>query len=306
MKLSRNFPLNALRVFEAAARLGSFTRAGEELGMTQTAVSYQIKLLEERIGEPLFLRRPRQIALSDTGQRLAPKVSEAFGLLQDAVASVSGDAGATLVISSTQTFASKWLAPHLGSFQLKNPGISVRLETTQSLVDFSREPIDVAIRAGDGNWPGTTCIKLMQLGFTPMLSPKLAATIGGLREPRDLLRLPIFDPSDPWWRQWLTAAGVHDIDLDSMPRVQHGAQIIEADAAISGSGVAILNPEYYADDLALGRLYQPFDLICQDGKAIWLVYPESRRSVSRIRAFRSWILDEISKAGKLPAPHQQE
>src|SRR6185312_8624821 len=101
MKLSKQFPLNALRVFEAAARHGSFTRAGTELGMTQTAVSYQIKLLEENVGEPLFLRRPRQIELTEAGARLAPKVSEAFSMLHEAMASVSGGAETTLLIHST-------------------------------------------------------------------------------------------------------------------------------------------------------------------------------------------------------------
>ncbi len=131
MKLSKQFPLNALRVFEAVARLGSFTRAGEELGMTQTAVSYQVKLLEENIGEPLFLRRPRQISLTDAGTRLAPKVTEAFAMLSDAMASVREAVEETLIIHSTPTFASQWLARNLGSFQLRHPNIAVRLMTSR-------------------------------------------------------------------------------------------------------------------------------------------------------------------------------
>ncbi|MCG5475129.1 MAG: LysR family transcriptional regulator, partial [Sinorhizobium fredii] len=207
MKMSKQFPLNALRVFEAAARLGSFTRAGEELGMTQTAVSYQIKLIEESVGEPLFLRRPRQVTLTEVGQRLAPKVTEAFELLQEAVASARVDADTALFIHSTPTFASQWLARNIGTFQIAHPHISVRLTTADKVIDFGKEAADIAIRYGDGNWPGLASHPLMRVEFTPMLSPALAETIGGVHEPRDLLKLRIIDPNDPWWEQWFRAAG---------------------------------------------------------------------------------------------------
>ncbi|MBB4566085.1 LysR substrate-binding domain-containing protein [Rhizobium leucaenae] len=293
MKLSKQFPLNALRVFEAAARHGSFTRAGDELGMTQTAVSYQIKLLEENVGEPLFLRRARQIALTDAGERLAPKVAEAFSMLQDAVASVSGDAETTLLIHSTPTFASQWLARHLGSFQLRHPNIAVRLATSDKIIDFSREPSDIAIRSGRGTWPGLRAHLLMKVNFTPMLSPALAASIGGVHTPADLLKLRIIDAGDPWWLQWFEAAGVPDPGLQGRPKSRLGAQSFEASAAIAGQGVAVLTPEFYADDIAAGRLIQPFDILCNDGSNYWLAYPESRRHTPRIRAFRHWILGEF-------------
>ncbi|MBB3607140.1 LysR substrate-binding domain-containing protein [Rhizobium sp. BK602] len=294
MKLSKQFPLNALRVFEAAARLGSFTRAGEELGMTQTAVSYQIKLLEETVGEPLFLRRPRQIALTEIGEQLAPKVSEAFGMLSEATASASGGgAETTLLIHSTPTFASQWLARHLGSFQLKHPNIAVRLATSASIIDFAHEPSDIAIRAGRGTWPGLRAHLLMKMYFTPMLSPDLAATIGGVHQPADLLKLRIIDAGDPWWTQWFEEAGVPDPGLQGRPRSRLGAQSFEASAAIAGQGVAVLTPEFYADDLASGRLIQPFDILSTDGVDYWLAYPETRRHTPRIRAFRDWILGEF-------------
>ncbi len=174
MKLSKQFPLNALRVFEAVARLGSFTKAGEELGMTQTAVSYQVKLLEESIGEPLFLRRPRQISLTDTGERLAPRVTEGFAILSEAVASVSAAAEEMLLIHSTPTFAAQWLARHIGSFHLKYPSTAVRLKTSDTLIDFSRKSADLALRSGKGNWPGLRSHMLMKVTFTPMLAPALA------------------------------------------------------------------------------------------------------------------------------------
>lgn len=293
MKLSKRFPLNALRVFEAAARLGSFTRAGEELGMTQTAVSYQIKLLEETAGEPLFLRRPRQIQLTETGEQLAPKVAEAFAMLQEAMASISGGAETTLHIHSTPTFASQWLARHLGSFQLKHPKIAVRLATSGSIIDFAREPSDIAIRAGLGAWPGLRAHLLMKMNFTPMLSPGLAATIGGIYEPADLLKLRIIDAGDPWWVQWFQEAGVPDPGLQGRPRSRLGAQSFEASAALAGQGVAVLTPEFYAEELASGRLIQPFDILSTDGADYWVAYPENRRHTPRIRAFREWILGEF-------------
>ena len=293
MKLSKRFPLNALRVFEAAARLASFTRAGEELGMTQTAVSYQIKLLEETVGEPLFLRRPRQILLTEAGEQLAPKVAEAFAMLQEAMASISGDAETMLRIHSTPTFASQWLARHIGSFQLKHPNIAVRLDTSASIIDFAREPSDIAIRAGRGQWPGLRAHLLMKVSFTPMLTPALADTIGGVHEPADLLKLRIIDAGDPWWAQWFREAGVPDPGLQGRPRSRLGAQSFEASAALAGQGVAILTPEFYADDLASGRLIQPFDILSSDNTDYWIAYPENRRHTPRIRAFRDWLLGEF-------------
>jgi len=289
MKLSRQFPLNSLRVFEATARLKSFTRAGEELGMTQTAVSYQIKLLEDTLGEPLFLRRPRQVALTEVGERLAPKVGEAFDMLAEALGGIRDQSEATLTIHTTATFASHWLAHHLGTFQVENPGIAVRLETSQSVIDFSRTEGDVAIRSGKGVWPGLKSHFLMQSYFTPMLSPALAQTIGGIREPADLLKLPIIDPQDEWWPVWFSAAGMPNVDFSGHPSSQYGAQYFHAAAAIAGQGVAILRPEFYADDVALGRLYQPFELQATDGSDYWLVYPEARRNSRKIRAFRDFM-----------------
>ncbi|SIQ20287.1 LysR family transcriptional regulator, glycine cleavage system transcriptional activator [Rhizobium sp. RU35A] len=289
MKMSKQFPLNALRVFEAVSRHLSFTKAGEELGLTQTAVSYQVKLLEDMLGEALFLRQPRRIHLTEAGSRLAPKVSEGFELLRAAVNEMQGVAEGTLIIHSTHTFASHWLARHLGIFQLDNPTIAVRLETSQQVIDFSKTEADVAIRVGTGEWPGLKSHFVLRNHFTPMLSPTLAETIGGVREPLDLVKLKIIDPSDPWWRIWFTAAGHPDAPLESTSRSRLGSQAVEAAAAIAGHGVAILRPDFYQDDVAMGRLIQPFPLTCEDGSHYWLAYPETRRHVGKIRAFREFL-----------------
>ncbi|RWO38214.1 MAG: transcriptional regulator GcvA [Mesorhizobium sp.] len=286
--------LQAIRVFEAVARHLSFTKAAGELGMTQAAASYQIKLLEGRVGAPLFLRRPRQIVLTEAGQRMAPAVSEAFALLGGAYAAARSGADGVLCVSTLLTFASNWLAQHLGSFQVAHPSLAVRLDTSNRLVDFAREDIDIAIRSGGGNWPGVEVHKLFNADFTPMLSPKLAATIGGVKEPADLLRLPILDPGDIWWRDWFIAAGLPVEELAKRPGSSMGAQAYEANAAIAGQGVAIVTAALFKAELADGRLIQPFDLVGDDGHAYWLVYPQARRNVPKIRAFREWILAEIA------------
>ena len=290
-------PLTAVRVFEAAARHQSFTKAAAELGMTQAAVSYQIKVLEDRFGAPLFLRRPRQVNLTEAGQRLAPAITEAFEMIGQAFATARSGAQGTLSITTVPTFATNWLAQHLGSFQVVHPSLAVRLDMSPSIVDFSREEIDVAIRAGDGNWPGLAKHFLMRTEFTPMLSPQLAASIGGVNTPADLLKLPIIGPDDPWWAQWLTEAGLSPQTLEGRPQNRMGSQTVEGGAAIAGLGVAMLTPSFFQTELAAGRLVQPFDLVCDDGKGYWLAYPEARRNVPKIAAFRAWILAELGVGG---------
>ena len=287
-------PLTAIRAFEAAARRKSFTRAAEELGMTQASVSYQIKILEERVGTTLFLRRARGVELTDIGQRFARKTGEALDLLRDAFADVRGRTEETLVISVVPTFATNILAQRLGRFQIANPSIAVRVDVSQSSIDFASEDFDLGIRSGTGDWPGLTCHLLMPSVFTPMLSPALAETIGGVHQPSDLLKLPIIEPSDPWWRHWFEAAGLPLDSLTDRPNLQMGSQILEANAAMAGQGVGILTPSFYPDELEQKRLVQPFDLICDDGRAYWLVCPEARRNAPKIRVFRDWIMGEMA------------
>jgi LysR family glycine cleavage system transcriptional activator len=300
MKMSRQFPLNAMRVFDTVARLRSFTKAGEELGMTQTAVSYQVKLLEENIGEPLFIRSARKVSLTETGEKLAPKVAEAFGILREAVSNARDSLEGTLTIDTTPTFAARWLSYNVGAFQLENPRIAVRLETSMSLVDFAQSDVDLAIRAGHGKWPGLTGELLMRGGFTPMLSPALAASIGGISKPADLLKLRIIDRGDPWWSQWFEEAGIPNPQLDHQPTSRFGSQTIEAAAAIAGQGVAMLTPKLYEDEVALGRLIQPFDIVSNDGADYWLVYPDNRKNSRKLRLFRDWIFKLMPEGARKP------
>ncbi len=296
MATSQLPPLSAIRAFEAAARYLSFTKAASELGMTQAAVSYQIKVLEERVGAPLFLRQPRQIVLTEAGHRLAPAASEAFAILTEAYAAARTGADGVLCISTVLTFASNWLVGRLGSFQMAHPALAVRLDTSSRLIDFSREDIDLAIRSGSGNWRGLAAHHLMSADFTPMLSPKLADSIGGVKKFEDLLKLPILDPRDAWWQRWFEAAGLPVAELAKRPDNSLGTQAYEASAAMGGQGVAILTRALFPTELADGRLIQPFDLVGDDGHAYWLVYPEARRNVPKIRAFRDWVRSEVASS----------
>jgi LysR family transcriptional regulator, glycine cleavage system transcriptional activator len=293
-------PLAAVRVFEAAARLMSFTRAAAELGMTQAAVSYQIKLLEERLGEPLFLRRPRDLALTEAGEHLTPRVRESFDLLRETFAGFETREQSTLTINTMHTFAAQWLAPRLGVFQLMHPNIAVRLETTARVVDFAREEVDVVVRSGHGSWPGLTAIKLVDVRFTPMLSPKLAASVGGINDPRDILKLPLIEPKDPWWVQWFNEYGLPLEFLAQQTAPSLNMQALDANAAMAGQGVALLTPAFYTQELADGRLLQPFEKVLGEGSSYWLAFQESRRNVKKIKTFRDWVVAEARNSGEGP------
>ncbi|MFD1883804.1 LysR substrate-binding domain-containing protein [Paracoccus pacificus] len=286
-------PLPAIRAFEATARHLSFTRAAEELGMTQAGVSYQIRVLEEKLGGALFLRRPKGIELTALGQRLAAPTSEAFELLRDTFTSPADDTG-TFSISTLPTFAGNWLSQRLGRFQMAHPHLAVRLDSQDRLVDFKREDFDVAVRHGLGKWPGLTAHKLFDIEFTPMLSPSLAEAAGAITTPADLVPMRWVDPSDPGWAIWLRDMGIDHPSCEARPGLRLGTQVHEARAAIAGAGIALLTPRFFRYELATGSLIQPFPHLSRDGKSYWLVYPTPRRNHPAIRAFRAFLNSEIA------------
>ncbi|MGF9691916.1 LysR substrate-binding domain-containing protein [Rhizobium sp. 0TCS1.26] len=293
MKLSRKLPLNAIRVFDAVARLGSFTRAGEELGMTQTAVSYQIKLLEEHVGDLLFIRQTRRISLTQTGERLAPKVSEAFGLLAEAMAEARQEESGILEIRSTPTFASHWLARHIGAFQLQHPGLAVRILRIDKPVDFRADNADVAIWRGEQPPADVVAHELFRLQYAPMLSPKLAKTIRGVTIPADLLKLPLIGGSSKWWGIWFQSNGI-DTPLPGTITIDaDGALDLEGSAAIAGHGVALLSPFLHREELKADRLIMPFEAFKKDDLSYWLISPKSRRQSVKVQTFRQWLLETL-------------
>jgi len=288
-------PLSAIRVFEAAARLGSFTRAAEELGMTQAAVSWQVKALEKRLDQALFRRLPREVALTPAGERLARAATEALGALRTAVGDITDSGSGVLSITVLQTFATQWLAPRLGAFQVDHPEIAVRLDSSQRLVDLTRDEFDVGIRGGrDGKWPGLESIYLFPSAQTVLATPEALAAMGPDPSPADLLKVERVG-SEREWNTWFANAGVTSapIDAPAAPRITADTQVLEVATAVARGAVGIGSPVMFARDIEGGRLSQPFEIYISDVGGYWLAYPQDRRRTRKIAAFRDWLLDHV-------------
>lgn len=295
-------PLSAIRAFEAVSRHLSFTKAGEELGMTQAAVSYQIKLLEEKLGFAVFERKTRMIELTAKGAQLAEGVVDGFEKLRTAFEDVRGTHANELVINSNTTFAMNWLGSRLFEFQMKNPDLAVRIVPYGPWEKPTFDCSDVTISACFQPPEGSCVLPLVKAEFTPLVAPHLAESIGGIRKPEDILKLPIIDPSDPWWRLWFKAAGLPDADLSRWPESRMGSQALEASRALAGQGVAILTPYFCREALQTGQLIQPFDLICAHPNESWLLsYPPQNKNSRKIRLFCEWVVAELKKDGLDPS-----
>ncbi len=288
-------PLNSLRTFEAAARHRSFTRAAEELNVTQTAVSHQIRTLEERLGLKLFDRRGRTLRLTEAAKGYLPSVRSAFDQLHDATERLIGpDREATLTVSTLTTFAAKWLVPRLGGFQDLHPEISVRIATSMAPVEFDRDDVDVAIRYGRGDWPGLRVDRLIREDIFPVCSPKLLDGPHPLGRPDDLashtlLHVVGFRED---WQVWLTAANVDGIDPSSGLKFDIAMAALQA--AIDGVGVALGRTALVEGDLATGRLVAPFDISLPIEAAYYVVAPERTADRPSIKAFREWLITTLA------------
>lgn len=289
--MSKLPPLAAVRAFEAAARLENFSRAGEELGMTQAAISYQIRQLEDRLGRALFVREKGRVRLSETGRRLLPAISGAFSAMGDAFAALSNDDADVLTISAAITFGGTWLSARIGRFQMRYPDLAVRLLMSNDLVDFDATNIDVAIRTGRGDWPGLRSDFLFRSYVTPICSP-MFRDAQGIAAPADLLRAERLAPNDPWWAGWFAAAGI-GTPLAPRQGVELDSQLQEATAVQGGFGIALMTPLYWQVELDAGRLVQPFDTLYQPGTGTYLVHREGRVGVRKIERFREWLHEEL-------------
>jgi LysR family glycine cleavage system transcriptional activator len=290
-------PLSAVRVFESAARHQNFTAAASELGMTQAAVSYQIRLLEERLGIQLFSRAKGRVALTDAGRRAAPLVSAGFDNIADAFSAILAEDSSVLAISTTATFASNWLAPRLGAFQIEQPELAVRLHAENRVLDFARDELDVGIRSTSGppDWPALRTHFLYRLHSTPLCSPEFASR-HNIKEPADLLNVPRLSPADDWWTYWFRLAGVTAPDSAPKSGIRFDTQALEGNAAMAGAGMGMLTPMYWRTELASGRLVQLFPMISFEGPCFWLVYPDYKRTQPKIIAFRDWLLNAMREA----------
>ena len=284
--------LNGLRAFEAAARHLSFTLAASELNVTQTAISHQIRRLEEELGIRLFIRKNRALALTPQARDYLPGVRAAFNDLRLATDRLlrKGDDN-VLTISTLASLAAKWLLPRLTAFQEAHPGLDVRITTSTALVDFKNGDVDAAIRYGRGNWPGVRADWLMADEAFPVCSPALLAGKRPLRAPEDLrdhVLLHTSTNSDDW-RQWLTAAGLPS-DISTQPGITFDLILMTVQAAIDGIGVAMGRTSYVQDDIAKGRLVVPFNIALPADAGFYLVSPEGAAEPPKLKAFRQWLI----------------
>jgi LysR family glycine cleavage system transcriptional activator len=288
---SRLPSLNGLRAFEAAARHLSFTLAASELNVTQTAISHQIRRLEEELGIRLFIRRNRALALTAEARDYLPGVRAAFNDLRLATDRLlRKDDGHTLTVSTLASFAAKWLLPRLSAFQESHPGIDVRITTSTNLIDFQRDNVDAAIRYGRGQWPGVRTEWLMADEVFPVCSPALLQGSRPLRRPEDLRDHVLLHSSNgDDWRLWLTAAGL-PTDISKQPGVTFDLIFMTVQAAIDGIGVAMGRTSYVRDDVAKGRLVVPFEIALPADAGFYLVTPETRADSPKLQAFRQWLV----------------
>lgn len=282
-------PLPAIRAFEAAARLGSFSRAASELNMTAAAVSYQVKQLEGRLGLMLFRRFPRRVELTGAGELLAPAISGAFATMRATFAQAVERSQGELSITTLPTVGAAWLVPKLGRFKDRHPHIRPRLDMTVPVADLGGFDFDVAIRSGLGSWPGLRSQFLLPNLFTPVCSPELVDAARQLGEGR--IAAPLLGRPN-WWRMWLDAAGQSGLDLDGAFGAQLDAEYLYVSAAMTGNGIAMVSPIFFQREIMSGALVMPFDLVVADGRGYWLAYAAAQARSAKILAFRDWIRRE--------------
>jgi len=294
--------LNGLKAFESAARHLSFTQAAHELSVTQTAISHQIRRLEDELGVRLFLRAKDGLTLTPEGRAYLPGVHSAFNELRYSTQMLLGSReNNALTISTLVSLASKWLLPRLGSFQEAFPGIDVRVTASTELVDFHKAGIDAAIRYGRGDWPGLRADRLMSDEVFPVCSPRLLAGPNALKAPSDLRHhrlLQVSGMTDDDWGIWLNAAGQPQA-LAEGSRLTFDLAMMAVQAAIDGLGVCIGRSTYVDEDLKAGRLVAPFDLKLKSDLGFYLVTPLENADSNKVQAFRTWLMEQVDSAADL-------
>ena len=286
--------LPALTVFEAAARHGSFTRAAEELNLTQSAVSKQVRGLEDFLGVPLFERVRQRINLTEAGTAYLKTVRAALEMMEAATmeALAFKGEGSALNIATLPTFGTRWLAPRLGSFTRAHPKISLNVTARVWPFDLVEDNVDVAIYRGAEPWPGGICDWLMGETVVPAISPNLLAPQGPLRSPRDLGKINLLHhrARPRAWQDWLTAADAGNVNAFHGIRFEQFEMIIQA--AVSGVGIAMVPRFMIGEELRTGSLVIPFDQAMESNASYYLVYSERKKSLPAVIAFKDWLLAE--------------
>jgi len=285
-------PLSMLRAFEAAARHESFGQAAEELSVTHSAISHQVRGLEAWFDQPLFERSARKVTLTVTGAALAASTTRAFEIMADAVAAVRPpDADRPVLVSVEPAFAARWLVLRLDRFYAKHPDVRLHLVATPDFVKFDNDGVDLAIRYGRGDWPDVTSEKILNAAAFPVLSPNLLAKGHALNTPADLAHYQLIheeDTSD--WTGWLAAAGALQVDPNRGPIFDDAHLTLEA--ASSGQGVALADEALAAAALADGRLVRPFSLTLEIATGYYVVQPAKIPLRPEAEAFHQWLLAE--------------
>lgn len=288
-------PLSSLRAFEAAARHGSFKKAADELAVTPTAISHQIRFLEEYTGLTLFERQVRKVVLTEAGAQLYPVLRDGFNAFEAAFRQVSVQAGPrTVTISATNAFTAKWLAPRVAGFRALHPDIDLQLHASDQTVDVTGDTVDIAIRYGRGPYPGMHAETMFTDRFAPLASPSL-----GPIAVADLARIPLIDfrwshpdPLNPTWENWHAQAGLPWRPPAGQLRFSDEGHAIQA--AIAGQGLALLSLGLTGDDIAAGRLVQPFGPAIA-GHTYHMVMSAGREPSAHVEAAAQWLRDEVRK-----------
>ena len=287
-------PLNALKAFEAAARHESFTHAAKELCVTQGAVSHQVKALETELALKLFNRERQRLIITEAGRDYLAVVRDAFDRIAIGTERLlQRQNGGVLTVSTSPDFAAKWLVHRLGHFAEAHTGIDLRVSATLHHVDFAREEVDLAVRHGDGNWPGLDAVRLSPEQLFAVCSPKLLSGKRGLTKPADILKFPLIHmDSRADWKNWFQEAGIDDAAAVHGPVLNRASMVI--DAAINGQGIALARTTLAAWDLINGHLVRPFALALPLSKTYWIVCPKAAANLPKIVTFRDWLLAEAA------------
>jgi LysR family glycine cleavage system transcriptional activator len=288
-------PLAALRAFEAAARHSSFKRAAEELHVTPTAISHQIRQLEQTIGTPLFERRTRQVVLTPEGHVLLPVLTDGFDAFARTIEGLTRkNRRTTVTLSATPGLTAKWLVPRIGDLRRKRPDIDLTLLATLEVVDVKSGVADLALRYGPGSYPDLIAERLINEYFAPVASPRLH-----LKKPSDLRSATLIHPqwrrSDPrnvTWRRWLKLAGLDDIDARAGLHFSDETHAIQA--AVAGDGVSLHSLLLVQEELATGALVVPFGPKIE-GYPLHLVRGRDRPLTEPIAAVQNWLRDEFAR-----------
>jgi LysR family transcriptional regulator, glycine cleavage system transcriptional activator len=288
-------PLNALVVFEAAARHLSFTRAAESLHVTQAAVSHQIRALEEWLGVPLFHRvgRGQGLALTEAGRTYLPRVNASLDGIRSATNAVMDRRRSRVLnVATLDSFGLLWLLPRLSRFLLEHPEIDVRVLAADLDADaLAKGLVNVDIRYGDGDWTGVDAVRFLQETVFPVCSPQIATGERPLRSADDLrLHTLLHDVMDPDWNAWLEASGVVGIDTSRGPGFNH-SHLVTA-AAIAGAGIALGRGALVAEALRTGQLVKPFDKVLRCKFDYYVVRSPGSRNDPVVQAFTEWIIAE--------------